>query len=137
MKFFQKHRRQDPVFGLMEYAGSYWEGNADFPFDPPHLAVAVRGGKDDDMAIQRQFYKEFVSDWPQLKPVVFAFISKQNWKLHPESSEGQLKLGAVTIPKGSLVDAEWNLVFDGATPDGAVMTIHMKGREPYSFAVDD
>ena len=86
MKFFQKHRRQDPVFGLMEYVGSYWEGNADFPFDPPHLAVAVRGGKDDDMAIQRQFYKEFVSDWPQLKPVVLGG--------HPKpANEGHLKTG--------------------------------------------
>jgi hypothetical protein len=64
------------------------------------------------------------------------FIPKQDWKLKPESSESKLRLSGMTIPKGSLDQAGWDIMFDGATDDGAILTIHMRGREPRDFAVD-
>jgi hypothetical protein len=107
------------------------------PFSPTAVDVSVQGGKDDDFAAQHLFFREFIEEWPKLRESIYAFISKQDWKREPQSSENNPTLSLVRIPKGRLEDADWRIFFD-CSPEGggSLLTVDMKGREPVAFAVD-
>ncbi len=63
----------DPVFGLLKYNVSAWDGVMPFDFAPSgttHLRVHIRGSEDGPSEVQRELFQEFRSRYAQLWPAV-------------------------------------------------------------------
>ena len=142
-ELFKRTRREDPIFGSMLYMGDrlkYWEGRARFSPTDSQIEVFVDGAADDDMAEQHEFFEKLVADWPRLREEIWKMLGpslpKRNSKEQVATTFDQLRLSSISIPKGTIETAEWELSFDDPSSEYSY-TVHMKGYQSVLSVVED
>jgi hypothetical protein len=143
LSFFKKTRRQDPIFGSMLYVGDrskYWEAKVKFAPTGSEIEIFVDGSARDDMKQQHEFFKKLSEEWPSLREQVERILQVKSREMNPKSQrvENQFRLSSITIPKGSIDSAEWEISFSGAAGEHPFLySVRMKGREPQLAVADD
>jgi hypothetical protein len=136
-----KHtRRDDPVFDSMIYMGKrlkYWEGKAFFEPTGAFIEVFVDGLPDDDMGQQHDFFQQVVKEWHSLRKEIGDMLLMEWQKYYPaipiESPWDLFRLSSISIPKGSIESAEWEMCF---TTENHLWAVRIKGRQPQQVSVD-
>lgn len=139
--YFKKTRREDEAFGPMLYMGDrlkYWEGKARLPWANSEIEVFVDGLAQDNMEQQHEFFRQVSHEWPKLREEIEQLLQQawpqRNAKVKAASVGEQFVVSSMTIPKGDLDSAEWEVSFT-APSDSHLYTVQMKGRKPLQVAI--
>lgn len=113
---------------------AYWEGNAWFASNSQEIEVFVDGASDDDFVQQHEFFKNFCEQWPKMHEQVENALRAQS----PKAQGGQVRfvVSAVSVPKCSIEDAEWDIFFSTLPASNDAFTVHMKGCFPVGVVRD-
>lgn len=136
-------RRIDPLFGAMLFMGNrlqYWEARTTFSPTSSIIEVFVEGSKNDPMEQQHRFFNELVQEWQDLHKKISKLIANdllgQEQPQDRQSNQEEVKISSISVPRGSLDEAEWEASFKVASQPHSLFTVRMKGRNPQNVLRD-
>lgn len=144
LRHLRRVRRNDPVFGRMLYMGDnlrYWEGKARLSPSAPEVEVFIDGSADDDMHQQHKFFRDLLESWPSIRETAEPMVRGKLRDFYPaekvEDVWNHLTVSCLSIPKGSIHNAGWEISFVTAVDGGGLFTVQMKGLTPQRVLFDD
>ena len=139
MRTVKLTRRDDPIFGSMVYMGDrlkYWEGQILFAPTGSTIEVFVDGPADDGMEEQHIFFQRVIQEWPALSSSIGRFLIEQSYEREPKIRIDSFRICSLSIPAGSIENADWEVSFDTLPDRDHIWAVHMKGLVPLGFVVD-
>ncbi len=135
-------RKSDPLFGSMTFMGEklkYWEGRAIFSPGNSEIEVFVNGDKEGDFRNQYEFFRRVCEEWPELSsriaPKLLEVYSRVN-EVPPVALWNELVVASISVPDGSIDQAEWTIGFNAKSDESRTYFVEMKGRIPVIASYD-